>query len=154
MTAKFLGKYTELKFVFVGAKALLVQLMVNQDGSDTYIVWKEEKENVADIKEAVESLKKIDTISKEENFKQVFTEVLTTKGFDSKDTQILDITPISQSEYVFVIYHRILRLRFRAHASFNVKIGSVTIKKVEEVYSKRLQELKEPEPMTVKVITK
>lgn len=32
MTASTLGKSTELKFVFVGAKALLVQIMVGEAG--------------------------------------------------------------------------------------------------------------------------
>jgi len=153
LTASTLGKSTELKFVFVGAKGLLIQIMVNEAG-EPYVLWKEEKPNVAEIIEAVDSLKKIDTLSKQESFQQVFAQVLTTQGFDTTEVQILDINAISQSEYLFIIYHRILKLRYKAQASYNVKTGVVSVKKIEEVYSLKLQELKYPEPMTTKVITK
>jgi len=39
MTAVTLGKSTELKFVFVGSKALLIQIMVTEAG-EPYVLWK------------------------------------------------------------------------------------------------------------------
>jgi len=62
--------------------------------------------------------------------------VLKTKNFDSADIQILNINTLSHSEYQFVVYQRRLKMRYRVQASYNAKTGKVTIKKVEEVYSK------------------
>jgi hypothetical protein len=39
MTAVALGKSTELKFVFVGNKALLIQIMISEAG-EPYVLWK------------------------------------------------------------------------------------------------------------------
>lgn len=102
----------------------------------------------------MDNLKKIDTLSKQHSFKQIFLEVLSLKGFSPKDVQILDITVISQTEYFFIIYQRILKLRFKVQASYNPKTSVVTIKNIEEVYSTKLQDLKLPQPMETKLITK
>jgi len=64
MTARLLGKFTELKFVFLGVKALIIEIMVSE-AAEPYVLWKEEKQNVADIKEAAETLKKIDSLTKQ-----------------------------------------------------------------------------------------
>lgn len=99
---------------------------------------------MSEIKEEVDNLRKIDTLSKQESFKQVFSEMLTSKQFQAKDILILDITAVSQTEYTFLILHRILRLRFRIEGFFISRTGKVTIKKIEEVFSTRTQELKVP----------
>lgn len=58
MTALQYDRSTELKFVFVGAtKAVLITIVVTT--GETYTLWKEEKANVAEIKEYVTSLKQI-----------------------------------------------------------------------------------------------
>ena len=74
----------------------------------------------------------------------MFAEVLSSKNFQTKDIKILDINAVSQTEYIFFIYHRTLKLRFKIEGSFSAKIGKATLKKVEEVYSTKLQDIKVP----------
>ncbi len=93
-------------------------------------------------------------MSKEFNFRQVFTEVLAEKKYKESDVEIVDITPVSQEEYIFIIYHRIYRIRFRIKGFYSVKNSKTTVENVEEVFSTKLQDIKEPEPQETKVITK
>lgn len=60
-------------------------------------------------------------MSKEFNFRQVFTEVLAEKKYKESDVEIVDITPVSQEEYIFIIYHKIYRIRFRIKGFYSVK---------------------------------
>lgn len=93
-------------------------------------------------------------MSKEFNFRQVFTEVLAEKKYKESDVEIVDITPVSQEEYIFIIYHKIYRIRFRIKGFYSVKNSKTTVENVEEVFSTKLQDIKEPEPQETKVITK
>lgn len=86
ISATKLGKSTMLKLVFIGnTVGQIISVMVTPE-LQTYVLWKEEKKNVTELKEAVDTIKKIDILSKQESFKQVFAEVLTTKGFNSTET--------------------------------------------------------------------
>ena len=58
---------------------------------------------------------------------------------------ILEITQLSKEEYVFTIYVRSLRIRFVIRGSFNSKTKTTNIKKIEEVISTKLQEIRVPE---------
>lgn len=49
MTAINYGRTTELKYVFVGAKVLLISAMISEQ-LVPYILWKEEKSNVEEVK--------------------------------------------------------------------------------------------------------
>lgn len=93
-------------------------------------------------------------MSKEYNFRQVFTEVLAEKKYRESDVEIVEITPVSQEQYIFIIYHRIYRIRFRIKGFYSVKDSKTTVENVEEVFSTKLQDIKEPEPQETKVITK
>lgn len=51
MSAIQYARSTELKFVFLGAKVLLITVMISQDGP--YVLWKQERTNVQEVKEYV-----------------------------------------------------------------------------------------------------
>jgi hypothetical protein len=84
MSAIEYGRSTELRFVFVGTKVLLVTIMLNQDGP--YILWKQERTNVQEVKEYMDNLHKVESITKEYNFKQVLAQILGDKKY--KDNEI------------------------------------------------------------------
>lgn len=67
---------------------------------------------------------------------------------------MVNITAITKEEYLFVIYVKSLRIRYVVRGSYNSKTQSVTIKKIEEVFHPKLQEIKEPEKPITKVIEK
>lgn len=95
MTALHYDRSTELKFVFVGAtKAVLITIVVT--AGETYTLWKEEKTNVAEIKEYVTSIKQIEILSKEENFQAVFLQSLTEKSLNKSEVEIVNITAITK----------------------------------------------------------
>lgn len=144
MTAINYGRSTELKFVFVGPKVLLISAMINEQ-YESYVLWKEEKTNVQEVKSYIENLKKVEEIKKEYNFKQVFNNILADKKYKQNDVEIISITPVSQEEYIFIIYHIIYKIRFRFRGFYSVKNKKVTIEEAEEVFSTKLQEIKEPE---------
>lgn len=153
MTAINYGRSTELKFVFVGPKVLLISAMINEQ-YESYVLWKEEKTNVQEVKSYIENLKKVEEIKKEYNFKQVFNNILADKKYKQNDVEIISITPVSQEEYIFIIYHIIYKIRFRFRGFYSVKNKKVTIEEAEEVFSTKLQEIKEPEAPQTRVIAK
>lgn len=153
MTAIKYDRTTELKFVFIGGqKVVLISIIVAEE--DTYTLWKEEKTNVDEIKQYISTLKQIEVISKEPSFVAVYNEVLAQRQFTASDVDILEITQISKEEYVFTIYVRSLRIRFVIRGSYNFKTKTTNIKKIEEVISTKLQEIKVPEKAEIKIIDK
>lgn len=62
------GRSTEIKCVFTGNKVLLVAVMVSET-QEPYVLWKEEKTNVEEVRVYLENLKKIDQVKKEYNFR-------------------------------------------------------------------------------------
>ena len=118
------------------------------------MLWKEEKTNVEEVKVYLETLKTVESVQNEYNFKQVFKQVLTDTKYNAKEVKILEITKISEEKYSFIIYHIILRFRFRIIGWYSVERKEVIIESVEEVFSEKLQEMKEPEQPKIKVITK
>lgn len=66
----------------------------------------------------------------------------------------MNITLIAKEEYVFVIYVRTLRIRYVVRAAYSSKTQTVTIKKMEEVFHPKLQQMKEPERPQTKVLDK
>ena len=119
MSAVNYGRSSELKFVFVGEdKVLLVTSMITED-KEPYILWKEEKKNVEEIKKYIETSKKVENIRKEYNFVQVFNQVLTEKLFNEKEVEIISITKISEVEYIFIIYHTVRRIRWRIRGQYS-----------------------------------
>lgn len=153
MTAIKYDRTTELKFVFIGGqKVVLISIVVAEE--ETYTLWKEEKTNVGEIKEYISSLKQIEVISKDPSFVAVYNEILTQRQFTASDVDILEITQVSKEEYIFTIYVRSLRIRFVIRGSYNLKTRTTNIKKIEEVISTKLQEIKVPEKAEVKIIDK
>lgn len=143
MTAIKYERTTELKFVFIGGqKVVLISIVVTEE--DTYTLWKEEKTNVDEIKEYITNLKQIEVVSKEANFIAVFNEILTQKQITASDVDILEITQVSKEEYIFTIYVISLRIRFVIRGAYNPKSKTTNIKKIEEVISAKLQEIKVP----------
>ena len=67
---------------------------------------------------------------------------------------IIDATALSQEEYVFILYHFLLRIRWRIRGHYSTSKQTVTISNMEEVVSSQLQEIKMPEKPAVRVITK
>lgn len=134
------------------SKVLLITIVVNEQ--ETYTLWKEEKTNVDEIKQHIENLKKVESVSKEYNFQQVLLEVLKQKHVTQADAEIIEVTAISKEEYLFVIYIKSLKTRYVTKGSFNPKTKSVNIKKIEEVFHPKLQDIKEPEKPQVKIVTK
>ena len=130
MTAVNYGRSTEVRFVFTGAKVLLVSAMINED-HEPYVLYKEEKTNVEEVKVYIENLKKVESVRKEYNFIQIFGELLKSKNYNEQDVEIISISPISQTRYIFIIYHRRFRYRFRIRASYNTKTRKVNMEKVE-----------------------
>ncbi len=153
MTAIKYDRTTELKFVFIGGqKVVLISIVVAEE--DTYTLWKEEKTNVDEIKEYISTLKQIEVVSRDPSFIAVYNEVLTQRQLTASDVDILEITQLSKEEYVFTIYVRSLRIRFVIRGSFNSKTKTTNIKKIEEVISTKLQEIRLPENAEVKIIDK
>lgn len=73
MTALNYDRTTELKFVFVGGeKAVVIAIVVGGEGEETYTLWKDQKDNGEEVRQHVETLKYIETVSKEPNFQAVF----------------------------------------------------------------------------------
>ena len=64
----------------------------------------------------------------------------------------MEIKPVSQEEYIFIIYHRRLKFRFRIIGRYSVETKQVFINSVEEVFSEKLKEIKEPEQPKVRII--
>lgn len=153
MTALHYDRTTELKFVFVGGeKASIISIVVGPE--EVYTLWKEEKSNGEEIKEYIESLKHIETLSKEPNFQAVLAEVITANGFNKNDVDVVNITAITKEEYVFVVYIKSLKIRYVIRGAYSVKTKTVTIKKMEEVFHPKLQEMIEPEKPQTKVLEK
>lgn len=152
MSAVQYARSTELRFVFLGTKVLLVTIMMSQDGP--YILWKQERTNVQEVKEYIDNLKKVESVTKEYNFKQVLSAVLAEKKYKENEIEVVEATPISQEEYIFIIYHRVYRIRFRIRGRYSVKMNKVSLDQVEEVFSEKLTEMKEPEQPKTKVIAK
>lgn len=143
MTAIKYDRTTELKFVFIGElKVFLISIVVSEE--DTYTLWKEEKTNVDEIKQYITTLKQIEVVSKDPNFVAVYNEVLSQRQLTASDVDILEITQLSKEEFIFTIYVRSLRIRFVIRGSFNSKTKTTIIKKIQEVISAKLQEIKVP----------
>lgn len=153
MTAIAYERSTELKFVFVGGdKAVVVAIVVA--GEETYTLWKEEKQDAEEIKQHIDNLKQVELLSKEPAFQAVLTEAVTSKAFAKEDVDVVNITLINKEEYIFVIYIRTIRLRYVVRAAYNTKTQTVTIKKMEEVFHPKLQQMKEPERPQTKILDK
>ena len=118
--------------------------MINEE-NQPYVLWKEEKTNVEEVKVFVENLKRVESIKKEYNFRQILIYILNQRQWKEADIEVLEITPVSQFSYIFIIYHRIYRFRFRINANYNIQTKKVTVEKTEEVFSTKLQDIKEPE---------
>lgn len=73
----------------------------------------------------IESLKKIEQVKKEYNFREVLKFVLSEKQYNEADVEIVEITPVSQEEYIFIIYHRRYRYRFRIRGRYDTTTKSV-----------------------------
>lgn len=61
MTAINYGRSTELKFIFLGNKVLLIAIMISEQ-HEPYVLWKEEKttpEEVNQVKIELEKVKKV-----------------------------------------------------------------------------------------------
>ena len=153
MTAINYGRSTEIKCVFIGKKVLLISAMVSEN-HEPYVLVKEEKSNVKEVEAYLETLRTVENIKKEYNFKQVFSQVLSDTKYSANEVEILEITPVSQEEYIFIIYHRRLRYRFRIRGWYSAQENKVVIKFIEKVFSKELQDIKVPESPQVRVITK
>jgi hypothetical protein len=67
---------------------------------------------------------------------------------------IVNITALSKEEYVFVIYIKSLKIRYTIRGAYNTKTQTVTIKKMDEVFHPKLQEMKEPEMPQTKILEK
>lgn len=96
----------------------------------------------------------MESITKEYNFKQVLSEVLKEKNYKETEVEVVEATPVSQEEYAFVIYHRVYKIRFSIKGKYSIKTKKVTLDQVEEVFSEKLTEMKEPEQTKTKVIVK
>ena len=80
MTAVNYGRSSEIKCVFIGKKVLLITAMVSEN-HEPYVLVKEEKSNVKEVEAYLETLKTVENIKKEYNFKQVFSKVLSDTGY-------------------------------------------------------------------------
>jgi hypothetical protein len=80
--------------------------------------------------------------------------VLTANSFNRNDVDIVNITALSKEEYVFVIYIKSLKIRYTIRGAYNTKTQTVTIKKMDEVFHPKLQEMKEPEMPQTKILEK
>ena len=61
MSAVNYGKSTEIKCVFTGNKALLITAMISETHKP-YVLWKEEKTNVEEVKVYLETLKTVESV--------------------------------------------------------------------------------------------
>ena len=153
MTLKKYGRSNEIKCIFIGNKALVVTVMVSEQHKP-YILWKEEKTNVEEVKVYLENRKQVETIKNEYNFKQVYQEALVSQNFNTNEVEIMEIQPISQTEYEFIIYNKVKKFRYRVKGAYSTQTKTVKIEKIEEIFSEKLQEIKKPEEPVVRVITK
>lgn len=153
MSAINYGRSTEVKFVFIGPKVLLVSAMISEE-HEPYVLYKEEKTNVEEVKVYIDNLKNIESVKKEYNFIQVLQALLKEKNFKEQEVEIVSVTRVSQTEYIFIIYHRRYKYRYRVRGSYDTKTREAKISKIEEVFSEKLQKISEPEQPTIRVIPK
>ena len=58
-------------------------------------------------------------------------QVLVDAKYNENDVEILEIEPVSQEEYIFIIYHRRLKFRFKIRGMYSVQTKEVIVKSVE-----------------------
>ena len=124
------------------------------ENQEPYVLVQEEKNNVEEVEAYLETLKTVESIKKEYNFQQVFAQVLAENKYSANEVEVLEITPVSQEKYIFIIYHITLRCRFRIVGWYSSQEKKVVIQEVEKVFSEELKDIKVPEEPEVRIITK